>query len=470
MNRDRTPVRRRGWVRFAWAPVAWGVIVVALLMATVVFADDGRPPAAGSDRKYKIAGVITDGASGAPLAGVTVSSAGQTDTTDSHGRYVIDHLQPGAYTITPARAGYVFLPPARVVTVPPDATGQDFSGAAPGAYSVRGRVTQSENGAGLTGVRVTAGGRAATTAGDGSFAIGGLAPGTYVVTAEMTDYGFVPQSYEVTVPPDAAAVGFSATAKRYDAWGVITLDGAPLAGVAVSNGAGKVATTDAAGRYRLAGLAAGAQTLTPSLAGYSFSPPSRAVTLPPDAFGQDFSARADAAPDYGIAGTVTRDGAPLAYVTVTAGGRSALTDEAGRYAIDGLPAGAYTLVPSREGYTFSPPSRAVALPPSAAAQDFSAAAATYEVRGTVRDADGDPVEGVTVRSDMGHSATTDAAGQYRLGGLPSGSYELTASGLGRGYFPAVRRVTLPPNVIAQNFQALEPGAIGPSGVYLPLVR
>ncbi|MFQ5577141.1 MAG: carboxypeptidase regulatory-like domain-containing protein, partial [Anaerolineae bacterium] len=63
----------------------------------------------------------------------------------------------------------------------------------------------------------------------------------------------------------------------------------PLSGVTISAGSGISATTNAAGVYIITRLSPGRYTLTTS--GYFFSPETRAVTVPPDAGGQDFVAR-----------------------------------------------------------------------------------------------------------------------------------------------------------------------------------
>ncbi len=61
-----------------------------------------------------------------------------------------------------------------------------------------------------------------------------------------------------------------------------------MSGVTVSAGAAGSTATDGNGAYTISGLAAGTYTLTPSKSGYSFSPASRAVSVPPDATGVDF--------------------------------------------------------------------------------------------------------------------------------------------------------------------------------------
>jgi hypothetical protein len=65
-----------------------------------------------------------------------------------------------------------------------------------------------------------------------------------------------------------------------------------ISGVTISDGAGYTVTTDSNGNYTLSGLAAGTHTITPSKSGYTFSPASRTVIVPPSKTGQDFVAMA----------------------------------------------------------------------------------------------------------------------------------------------------------------------------------
>lgn len=66
--------------------------------------------------------------SGNPLVGIVITANGAySATTAADGSYTIADLPPGAYTLTPG-SGYFWTPETRVVTLPPDATGQDFVG------------------------------------------------------------------------------------------------------------------------------------------------------------------------------------------------------------------------------------------------------------------------------------------------------------------------------------------------------
>lgn len=71
--------------------------------------------------------------------------------------------------------------------------------------------------------------------------------------------------------------------------GHIADDGTPVANVIISTSVGRSTTTDANGDYQIR-LPDGSHTMTPTLAGYTFSPTFRLVTVPPNAPGLDFEA------------------------------------------------------------------------------------------------------------------------------------------------------------------------------------
>jgi hypothetical protein len=74
-----------------------------------------------------------------------------------------------------------------------------------------------------------------------------------------------------------------------------------------------------------------------------------------------------------ISGWVTdAEDNPIPGVTVSTGGSdTALTNSHGFYIISDLITGTYAVTPFQAGYAFSPPSRTISVPPSAAAQDFA---------------------------------------------------------------------------------------------------
>jgi hypothetical protein len=77
---------------------------------------------------FCISGRVAD-ADGNPIPGVNVlADAGLNFTSNASGYYVITIVPTGTYTLTPTLMGYSFSPITRTVSVPPDATGQDFKG------------------------------------------------------------------------------------------------------------------------------------------------------------------------------------------------------------------------------------------------------------------------------------------------------------------------------------------------------
>jgi hypothetical protein len=158
-----------------------------------------------------ISGRILD-ASGRALSGVTLSvGTGYTDITNSGGEYNISDLPPSTYTLVPAKEGCVFSPQTRTVSVPPDATAQDFIGRC--EFDVAGQVLDG-SGNPFSGVTVTtSSGTFGTSNAKGSYVIGNLIAGTYELTPTMPGYRFVPAMRVVTVPPDAPWQNFTILAE-----------------------------------------------------------------------------------------------------------------------------------------------------------------------------------------------------------------------------------------------------------------
>ncbi|WP_239489839.1 carboxypeptidase regulatory-like domain-containing protein [Luteitalea sp. TBR-22] len=142
--------------------------------------------------------------------------------------------------------------------------------------------------------------------------------------------------------------------------GMVTFNGQPQAGVDVVLGGYSwgTRTTGSDGRYAFGNLTAGkSYTITPTLAGYLFTPTSTTLTPSGNAAAGFAATRA-----MQVTGRV-RDlnGSPLAGVTVTLSGDRAettMSDAEGRYTFDALAPGAtYDVGVARSGFTFAPASR-----------------------------------------------------------------------------------------------------------------
>lgn len=143
---------------------------------------------------------------------------------------------------------------------------------------------------------------------------------------------------------------------RFNITGFITgPNQSSLGGVTVTAG-GKsgISSVPLAGGYTITGVAAGNNvTVTPALAGYTFAPVNQSVNITTaDSTHVDFVGTGALS----ISGIVTRqDNTPIVGVIVSVGGgKSATTDNNGRYSIGTLVPGTYTATPSSDSYTFDP--------------------------------------------------------------------------------------------------------------------
>lgn len=227
-----------------------------------------------------------------------------------------------------------------------------------------------------------------------------------------------PQNYRPHAVIDYIA-SFSISGKVVDSGGF------PIAGVTVSNGAGKAATTDNNGNYTLTDVAAGSYTLTPSKSDYAFSPASRSVNVPPDATGQDFTVTNR----YAISGYVTDGlGNPIAGVPISCIGlygiKTVNTNSSGYYMCGELKASLYLLrAPEGSPYTLSPSVRILFIPPSRTSQDFSTRPLYGSLNGQVIASNGQAIANARV-SVAGKVGSTNANGNYSLTELLPGEHTM----------------------------------------------
>jgi len=154
-------------------------------------------------------------------------------------------------------------------------------------YPVSGTVTLGAGG--QSGVTVSSGGSSTVTDSNGNFSLS-LSNAAYTLTPSLSGFSYTPTTRSVTVNGVAiTGQNFTATAlPTYSITGTITVGAAGLNGVTVSDGT-RTATTNVSGVYTLNNVPQGAYTITPSLAGYSFSPVNRSGTLSGNLTNQDFS-------------------------------------------------------------------------------------------------------------------------------------------------------------------------------------
>jgi hypothetical protein len=123
----------------------------------------------------------------------------------------------------------------------------------------------------------------------------------------------------------------------------------------------------------------------------------------------------------------------------------AITDASGKFIITGLPVGNYAMTLDRVGYVASI-NRVETMVNLHAGQKYQnmklKLTPTGSIVGRVLDADGQPMEGVVVRSEVGgqpvRTATTDDRGMYRIGGQRPGKVRLVAEIMTLPFPPEIR--------------------------------
>jgi len=264
----------------------------------------GGAVAVKSVAPHTISGSVT--LNGAPLSAVAVTIAGGSGSTvvysGGDGGFTLNNVADGSYTVTPSLAGYSFAPQSQTVVVSGNGGSANFAASAIIGYAISGTVGSS-NGKGVFGVTVTVTDPAkgtlvgtATSAGDGSYSVGGLASnaGYLVTVSDAAGDSFTPVS--ATVPIDQA----NAPSTNFTAAGLVThalsgkvvLDttGAGLAGIELQlqslTGIIYSIYTDASGNYQLGGIPDGTYGLacqpTPS---YVFPPSAKVVLTGADVSG-----------------------------------------------------------------------------------------------------------------------------------------------------------------------------------------
>jgi subtilisin family serine protease/Tol biopolymer transport system component len=148
-----------------------------------------------------LTGIVIDGDTGQPVPDVTISGAGsRAHRTDSDGRYTA-RVEPGRYTLSLSRFGYVTATVPDVVVSDDTFTQVDVELQPAASGGVAGRVTNADSAHSVPGVTVTIvnvpADLTATTDGEGEFEIPLIPVGSYQIEAR-TRWATVTQQIVVT--------------------------------------------------------------------------------------------------------------------------------------------------------------------------------------------------------------------------------------------------------------------------------
>ena len=144
--------------------------------------------------------------------------------------------------------------------------------------------------------------------------------------------------------------------------------------IVVLGGAGSGSVSaDSQGVFTFSLVPDGNYSITPSRAGYTFTPASRAVTVAgANVTGVNFTAQA--VPTYTLSGSITPAATGAGATVTLSGGATASTtaNGSGNYTFSGLSNGQYTVTPSKAATAFTPASAVVTITDANVTQNFTA--------------------------------------------------------------------------------------------------
>ncbi len=341
-------------------------------------------------------------------------------------------------------------PPQLLLTIDPP----------PSGGTIAGTVTDAVTGGAISGAPVTVTGASAVTDQLGGYSLPGLAAGSYSVTAAAT--GYDPSTRNASVTAGATtSLNFALQPRPGSLAGTVTDAGTgqPLSGATVSFSSGSQAT-GLDGTFSFTAVAPG--TYTVSAAATGFVGATQVATVQPGATATtNFALSAQPGT---IAGRVTdavQQPIAGASVSVSSGGGSGITDQAGAYSISGVPRGTYSVTATAGGYVAQ--TKTVAVTSGATTTlDFSldVASSPGGITGHVTDAAaGSGIPGASV-TFSGGSTSTDQNGAYSFSGVVPGTYSVSAAAA--GFLTQTSNVVVSSGTVAQLDLALSrppPGAI-----------
>ncbi len=316
---------------------------------------------ATSTATFSISGTISPTAGGSGATVTLSGTANATTTANSSGVYSFTGLANGSYSVTPNHTGYVFTPGSTTLTINGASQTANFTATSTATFTISGTISPTAGGAGAT-VTLSGSASATTTANSsGGYSFTGLANGSYMVTPSHAGYTLTPSSTTLSINGSNQTVNFTATAVTYTISGTISGSGGSGATVTLSGTASVTTTANSSGVYSFTGLANGPYTVTPSHAGFTFTPSSTTLTI--SGASQNINFSAAAAATFSISGGISvTAGGNGATVTLTGKATATTTaSAAGTYTFTGLANGTYIVTPSKSGRTFSPATQTVVV-------------------------------------------------------------------------------------------------------------
>ena len=363
-------------------------------------------------------GTVSSSAGGT-VAGAIVTINGISGTTDSNGNYTITGIAAGSgKSLTAIKANFTNYTSTVTVTSDSTTTYNFTMTAYPG--TVTGTITSSAGGT-VAGAVVSIAGVQGTSDSNGNYTIPNVPAGSNeTLTASSSTYTY--GGANLTVTSNAVTTfNFMMNANPGNITGIVTssIGGSVLSGVNVTIG-GISGTTNSSGVYTITGIAAGNESVSATLANYTYS---GANVIVPVAGNANFSFVMQAIPG-AVSGSISPTGVN---VTVTLNpGNYSTTSSTGSYSIGNLLPGSYNVTATATGYQNYTSGQITVNLNQFTTQNISMNPNT--VTGMITSSlTGNPaLQGANVTIG-GISGTTNSSGIYTLSAVPAGNvaYSIT---------------------------------------------
>lgn len=426
-----------------------------------------------------LSGTVRNATTGSTLSGAVItvlqgSTVIGTATSGSQGTFTLN-LSPGNYTVTTALTNYQTL--SSSVTIVSSQTTTLNPSLQPLPGNVSGLITNSQTSAALAGATVSifSGSTlvaSTVTNASGSYAITGLAPGTYTLTASLNN--FVATSQSITISSNATLTQNAALTPQMGTVTGIIQDTSfnPLGGASVvlMQGSTVVATTTVApltGVYSF-NVLPGSYTISASATNYTTASTAANILSNSTSIVNITLVESPGSVSGLVRDAVTLSALNGATVQVLQGSLSiatTVTNSSGNYSMTGIAPGNYTLSVSLANYVTGTTSISVASNQTTTTTT-SMQPQNGSVSGVVKDLIGLlPIQDAAVSLYQGFtlvaSTTTDTSGNYVLPLLTPGSYTLSISST--NYQTATQAITIQSNTTSTanlNLQPLPGSASG----------
>ena len=322
------------------------------------------------------------------MEGVEMNGLPDNPITGSDGTYSATVPHGWQSTVTPIKEGYEFKPSKReYAPVKSNQTNQDYTPEPmmlliAGSVGVEGVVME-----GLPGNIVSLQG--------GNYSVKVKYGWEGTVTPKMEGYEFVPAYTDYSnVTETMSSQDYTSTALTYVISGTAGMQGVQMKGLPGDP------TTDQNGYYSATVEYGFSKTVEPTLGGYSFTPASKIYTkVNSDRLNDNYSA---ATITITISGTTRMEG-----VVMNGLPENPITGKDGSYSVTVSYGWSDTVIPMKEGYTFTPETIPyVAVTKDMTNQNYTAKRITYTISGSTM------VPGVTIKGFPGKAVVSDSSGNY----------------------------------------------------------